>query len=521
MKVLRIFVLSLALTALMPYQDMAQNRKRLECYDENCVFEILKKLRSTDAEVVAEAEKTIAEVVDSYRYTGDSRMGDALKNSVLPFANKFSDCKSSPYLISLIPAFYTKNDIEDIAQLFYNERLADCAIRAVGDIQGSNEYVEKYINLNKSDLQHKGAWAYAVGQQKITNLENELISWLKSADDNTKIDIYNALLIIKSNDKTLKIIEKGAKKLYKSKIANNKIAGMQLLVAVKGEKAMPMLYKVVNSENRDVHREALKLMIPYVNQGVVDKVVKKCKSEKVKPDVVDWLGEIKNDTHMDMIINQLSSKDTEAVYLAIRAIFRIDNAEGINAVKPLFGGEYQAFIEESMLAYEGDYRTLMNTLLMKGTDSQKLAALQILEKRPDVILYSRVKESINSDNQAIRDQAYKVLKLVVVPEQADYLKTLLVTCDDKNVEDVQNAIKNAMNKVSDEVKDNFASTLKDVRSDLMPRFYKVFAWFGTELCVEKLIDAYQNGAYKFDAKEALLLVENKAYKERIAEVLKN
>lgn len=72
----------------------------------------------------------------------------------------------------------------------------------------------------------------------------------------------------------------------------------------------------------------------------------------------------------------------------------------------------------------------------------------------------------------------------------------------------------------EKTKDEYASTLKHVRSDLMPRFYNVFAYFGTELCVDKLIDAYHNSMYQFEAKEALLLVENKKFKEKIDNVLK-
>ena len=54
----------------------------------------------------------------------------------------------------------------------------------------------------------------------------------------------------------------------------------------------------------------------------------------------------------------------------------------------------------------------------------------------------------------------------------------------------------------------------------MPRYYKVFAYFGTELCVDKLIDAYQNGPNSAEAKAALLLVEDEAYQQKISEALK-
>ena len=120
----------------------------------------------------------------------------------------------------------------------------------------------------------------------------------------------------------------------------------------------------------------------------------------------------------------------------------------------------------------------------------------------------------------VRDYAYRTLKLVVTAPQMEFLVRLLETCDERYVDDVLGAIKNATVNLPDEKKDYFASTLKHVKPDVMPRYYKVFAYFGTELCVEKLIDAYQNGNYQFEAKEALMLVNNKQFEERIKEVLK-
>ena len=79
---------------------------------------------------------------------------------------------------------------------------------------------------------------------------------------------------------------------------------------------------------------------------------------------------------------------------------------------------------------------------------------------------------------------------------------------------------NALGNASADSKDSFVLTLKYVRPEIMPRYYKVFAYFGTELCVDKLIDAYTNGDYKEVAREALLLVEDKQFEQRIHEVLK-
>lgn len=506
---LRNIIVFFALMAMLPLQNFAQNNGKTYCFKEQCVFEILENLKSNDAEVVADAEKTLSEMARIAGYTRDSQMCDAMKNPLISFVEKFSGIDKAQFLVSLLPVFCTIDDVPLLMQLAENERLADCVIRAIGDINGAGIYISKYIAKNPDNLNNKAAWAYAVGKQDIKSLENELISWLKGADDKTKIDVYNALLVIRSNEKTTKLIAKGAKKLNRSKIPENKIAGMRLLVALNGEKTLPILYKASQNADKNVRVEAFNLMKPFANQEVVNNVVKKCKKEDVKIDVARWLGEIKNDSQMTLVISLLSSEDSEAVQTAIRAIYKIDNPDGINAIKPLFGGSYQEVIKESLLAYEGNYRLALDDILKNGDDVKKLAALKVLEDRPDVELSVRVKELVYSNNPKVRDEAFKVLPMVVIQPHAEFLKELMSACDNEYVEYVQQALKNAMKNAPDGVKDNFVSLLKYVSPDILPRYYKVFADFGTELCVEKLIEASKVGPDAFEAKEALLLVKKR------------
>ena len=520
MKSLKNFIMVIAVLAMLPLMSVAQKTEKIICKNEECVLVILEKLRSQDKAVVSEAKEQVGILVNNVRFTGDSDMKNALKNSILMFVEKFSDCEGNEYLFSVIPMFCNRYDTEDIIQLVDRDEIADAVIRCLGNIPGSQDVIMQYIESHRDNLEHKAALAYAVGKLNISSMENELISWLKDADDTTKIEIYNALLVIRSNEKTTAIVEKGAKKLNKSKNVDNKIAGMRLLTALNGENAMPMLYKALKNKDARVRREALELIKPYANDEVVKNVVKKCKKGDAVVDALDWLGDIKNDTQMEFVMKQFSSTNPKAVEAAIRAVFKIDNPEGIDGVKSMFGGQYQEVIKESMISYEGDYGAVLNDVMRHGNANQQYAALQILECRPIMNVNNRVKELLNSANPKVKDEAFKVLKLVMPMAETQYLMTLLEYCDDKYVEDVQIAIKNATANMPAEKKDEFASTLKHVKADVMPRYYNVFAYFGTELCVDKLIDAYQNGAYKFEAKKALLLVENEQFQERINNVLK-
>lgn len=520
MKSFKSFVLIFALTAMIPMQIFAQKPAKTTCFDEECVSDILEKMMSPNDSVAIAAYNTIIAMTDEAGMSHDSRMVSALKASMISFIIEGKNPDENIFLILLFPKFCWADDCRDLMKLTENELITHDVLMAVGDINGSGRYIENYIMQNHDNLKFKSALAYGVGKQHISSMEDELITWLKDADEPTKVEIYKALLVIRSNDKTTSIIKKGAKKLLKSKFSSSRVAALEIIAGIDGEKAMPTLYKALKDKSGDVRVAALDLMKPYVNQVVVAKVMKICKKGDALVDAINWLGDIKNDTQMELVMQQFSSTNPKAVEAAIRAVFKIDYAAGIDAVKPMFGGKYQEVIKESMMSYEGDYNAVLGDVMRHGNSTQQYGALQILECRPTMALGERVKDLVYSSNPAVRDEAYKSLKLVMTMTQTQYLMTLLENCDDKYVEDVQLAIKNTTKTMSDDKKDELASTLKHVRADVMPRYYNVFAYFGTELCIDKLIDAYQNGSYKFEAKEALLLVENEQLKEKINNVLK-
>lgn len=520
MKKFNIALAIFALLAMLPSQLFAQKIEGNDiCRNDKCFVEIFEKLKSSDKTLVAEAEKELDVIAEYCKKTDDSEVKPILMKSILTSLKECDDCKYKDYLFSLLPRFCKWYDANMVIRLADDDKLADAAIRTVGDIPEAQDIIVKYVSKNKENLNHKAALAYAVGKHNITSMENDIITWLKGADDNTKIEIYKALLVVGSTKKALSIVEKGGKKLYRSDNVNYKIEGMRLLVAVKGEKCMPKLLKSLKNNDKRVRLEALELMKPFADDKICAKTVKIYSKDHDVTEVLNWLGEIKNDSQMEFVLNQLSSDNPKLVEAAIRAVFNIDNPDGIAVVKPMFGGKYQEVIKEEMVKYEGDYYSVLSDVI-KGTDRQKLATLQIIEERPILETNRRVRELLYSDNEQVRDEAYKVLKYVVMPAHAEFLCSTLENCKDKYVEDVQIAIKNAMAKSTDSAKDNFISLLKYVKPEVMPRYYKVFAYFGTEFSVNKLIEAYKSGEYKEEAREALLLVENPDFKELVNETLK-
>ena len=91
------------------------------------------------------------------------------------------------------------------------------------------------------------------------------------------------------------------------------------------------------------------------------------------------------------------------------------------------------------------------------------------------------------------------------------LRNLMESCEEKYVEDVQDAIIIAMRKAKTKQIDNFLNNIKKDSPEIMSRFYKIFVSFNTETSINKLVECYHLGYNKEKAVEALMLIEDPTY----------
>ena len=471
--------------------------------------ELLKIYGKAKQEQKAQIEKDLIKTAKEVGASNDKAAKEALSQMLIGFIDGKDNPRCDEFVISLFKYFGTVNDIDRLNKYVDKERYPDAAIRALAEIQPYANHIIKIVEINNGDLPHKDAYAYAIGRLKITELEGLLHSWLKGADDNLKMEIYSAFMRM-GNDESMMLAEKGAKKLFKKKDPKLKIGSMRILAAMEHEKAMPYFYKALKNKDMNVRRTALELMKPYATPEITATVVKKYAKKDAIADIVWWIGELLDKTQADFVIAQLSSQDPRAVEEAIHAVIKMDNNEGMEIVKTMFGGKYQPVIKAALIETTTDNASFLKDV-MKGDDNKKLCVLDILKEKRCVALYYNVVNAMNSNNPAVKDAAYKALKNVVTVTHADFLKTTLATCDEKYVADVQEAIKMAMSKASDKQKDTFVQTMKEVQPQAMPRFYKIFAYFKTETSIDKLVECYHSGIAKDKALEAVLLIDNKDF----------
>ncbi|MGN0032210.1 MAG: DUF1080 domain-containing protein [Candidatus Limimorpha sp.] len=453
------------------------------------------------------------------------------------------------FVLSLLQTFGDENDAVILLGWADDAEIGDAAVRTLASIPQAKSVVSSFLNENEIKPTQRGSFAYVVGRLGVSEMEGLLLSWIKKADDATLAEIYYALSLIGTKNKSMPVLAKAAKrakysldtkgattayfgmldrfaaekdtatiekasaKLMKVKKANVKAAGMNLLVAVEGEKAVPHLIKMLDDKDRQVRCEALRLMAPYSNEEMCASVVQSCAKLNSNIDAVRWLAEVNDQSQIQFIIEQLSSDDPELVETAIRAIVSIDNHDGMMALVPFFAGQYKEVVLDAMKSYNGKLGDVLN-MVIKGSVKQKMAVMELLQYRTCYEMYYYVNKNVkNNDIQSdfdkmLKDAAFKALVGVVRYVHVDYLKSLLESCEPQYVESVQNAMEKALYKATPEQCDDFVYGLKNVSLEMLPRYFKVFAYLGNERGVNKIIEGYLSNNGKTEALEALLSIDD-------------
>lgn len=528
---------------MLPANDKASEDKLmveiLETGSEGIV-ELAKMLKPASAGGNARIEYALDGLCDFVSDPANKKYGLIMSDGLRKAIEKADNDEVKAYLISLLRGFGNRKDVDFLLEYVKNENLAEVAIQTIASIPDAARTI---IDLaENSTPENRKVLAYAIADNSVRKTEDILIRWLDGADVETQEAVYYALSVV-GGEKSLKllsakakslkynydptdatasyvrllgkyatrkdtaVVENGTAKMLKSKNANINIAAMNLLVQTKGEAAVEMLLKSLKNKDKQVRTTALGLLKPYADSLVCAEVVKVLGKKNTVVEAVEWLGDVRCTTQMQFLENQLVSDNPEAVSAAIVSLVNIGDKDGMMSILPLFGTEYQPVIKSAIVSTKNDYKDVIYAAF-DGTDQQKIAAMNILESRSLPPAQNMVKRCMKSNNQDVKDAAYKALKGVCNIGSADYLRELLQTVENKYVEDVQNAIMKSMAHVNDKSKSNFVYLLKNVEPAKITRFYKVFAYFGDDLSIMKLLDGYKSAKTRDEALDALLSIDN-------------
>jgi len=520
-------------------------------HGENGILDVLKMLEPSQKN--DKVKYVIGNLAKYLQHNGNEEDRRVFSKAVLSYLEKTLDTENCAFLFDCLresKVFRTVQDCRKLTELAENEMFTHEALLTLAECPDAKDYILKYFwKRNGNIINNKADWAYVIGKQQVTDLKDVLESWLRDADESAKIEIYAALVKLGDTKKPLKelakaskkdtddgqyvdvlyylenqhdtvIVEKAAKKLFKDKNAKNKIAGLDLLEKIQGEKALPYFYNALKNNDLEVRSAAFSGLKPYANDEVCATVVKKYTTKENIGEVIAWLGDVKCKSQTEFLKIQLASEDKSIVDAAIVSLVKIENIDGMYALIPMFITDYQLVIKNSLENYEGSLQPVIDSL-MRGSDEQKIAALDLIENGSYPKMYNIVRGLLHSANPQLQEAAYKALKSVVTSAQHDFLKSQLETVDEHYVVYMQDALSAAFAKTNDAQKDKFVSLLKYVKPEVMSRFCKVFANFGTQMSVNKIIEVYNSENYRKEAVEALCFVENPAFADTIYAIAMN
>ena len=562
----KLFII-LALAAWLPWSVAAQDARmrtsetiiadalnQLPASEKKVFDEVMGELASTGAEGIAqvadmlvpasEGKNAIVEyalngVVAYVSAPGKEAEKAAVRKGLIQALEACTDNPNKAFLLTLLRMCGEAEDAPAFVKYLNDDYLAEWAISGLTSIQGTEEML---LDLMKKEAAPKATLAHAAGLKKMTSAEPVLIAWLKDADAPTARAIYQSLaqcgtsLSIpvlgkaaknvgyewEASDATaayLRLLQKlvgegrgkeagaAAKALLKATDKSHvRGAALEVIVAVAGKKALPLVAGALKNEDRAYRVNALRLSESVADENWYATVAKTLQGKadaSVKADVLNWLGTNHVASQVEAVVAQMGASDEEVALAAIKAAGKIGGEAALESLVAQLGGAHSDAAEKALLAFNGK----VNAGVLKALDAEKkvqLPALRLASARSMEESADKVFELLSSQDAAIREAAYAALAGVVEPKDFGRLAQWLEKGN--QVPAIQKAMKQALLPLAKE--DQLAAIQPCMSKAANPSlYYPVLAQVGNTQAIAEIRKGYE-GHTKQAAYEALLTIDN-------------
>ena len=562
----KLFII-LALAALLPWSVVAQDARMRT--SETIIADALNQLPASDKkvfdEVLGELVSTgvagIVQVADMLvpASEGKNAIVEYALNGVVAYVTTpgkdaekavvrkgliqaLDACKDNPnkaFLLTLLRMCGEAEDAPVFVKYLNDEYLAEWAISGLTTIKGTEEVL---LDLMKNEGAPKATLAHAAGLKKLASAEPILLAWLKGADAPTTRAIYQSLaqcgtsLSIpvlgkaaknvgydwEASDATaayLRLLQKlvgegrgkeagaAAKALLKATDKSHvKGAALDVIVAVAGKKALPLVAAAIKGDDRAYRVNALRLSESIADEAWYATVAKTLQGKadtSVKADILNWMGTNHVTSQVNAVVAQMSAADEEVALAAIKAAGKIGGDVALESLVAQLGGTHSEAAEKALLAFNGKVNAGVQKAL-EGDKNVQLPALRIASARSMEESADKVFALLASSDAAVSEAAYQALAGVVEPKDFNRLSELLEK--GKQVPAIQKAMKNALLPLSKEAQ--LAAIQPCMTKAANPSlYYPVLAQVGNAEAIAEIRKGYE-GNYKQAGYEALLTIDN-------------
>ena len=562
----KLFII-LSLAVLLPWSVVAQDARmrtsetivadalnQLPASDKKVFDEVMGELVSTGAEGIAqvggmlvpanEGKNAIVEyalngVVAYVTTPGKDAEKAIVRKGLVQALNACKDNPNKAFLLTLLRMCGEAEDTPVFVKYLNDEYLAEWAISGLITIKGTDDVL---LDLMKNEAAPKDILAHAAGLKKLASAEPILLAWLKGADAPTARAIYQSLAqcgtslsipvlgkAAKSvaydwevSDATaayLRLLQKlvgegrgkeaslAAKALLKATDKSHvRGAALDVIVAVDGKKALPLLVAALKNNDRVYRVNALRLSESIADEAwytTVSKTLKGKVDASVKADILNWLGTNHVASQIEAVVAQMGAADEEVSLAAIKAAGKIGGEVALENLVAQLGGTHSEAAEKALLAFNGKVNTGIQNAL-EGEKNIQLPALRIASARSMEESADKVFALLASSDAAVSEAAYQALAGVVEPNDFNRLSGLLEK--GKQVPAIQKAMKNALLSLSKEAQVAAIQPCMDKAAN-PSLYYPVLAQVGNAQAIAEIRKGY-DGNYKQAAYEALLTIDN-------------
>ena len=378
---------------------------------------------------------------------------------------KAGDNPNKAFLMTVLEQCATADDAAFFAGLLGDDYLGNFAARALASIGGTEDTVlELMQNQNANGLSKALLAQIASYKPHFHGAEDILVEWAKTATPEEAVHIYNALAL-SGGEKSAKVlgaaakaagytfeptdaygaylillnghlmkhspkaVESAAKQMMKFDKSNVRLAGLDLLVQLKGEAVTPLVVKALSDKCREYRYGAMRAAEAFADDKTYAAVAAALPrlNDAAKIDVINWLGANHAASQIDAVCTQISNPDADVAAEAIEAASRIGGEKALEAIlakaatlektdKELLTAAYN-----SLLSFNGKINDGIVEVL-DGNEMIKSIAYGILGQR-------RIPEAaakIMAAAQAGDEAAIAVLPNVVTEKNFDAVCDMLV-----------------------------------------------------------------------------------------------
>ena len=562
----KLFII-LALAVLLPWSVVAQDARmrtsetiiadalnQLPASDKKVFDEVLGELVSTGAGGIAqvagmlvpasEGKNAIVEyalngVVAYVTTPGKDAERAVVRKGLIQALDACKDNPNKALLLTLLRMCGEAEDAPVFVKYLNDEYLAEWAISGLTSIKGTEEVL---LDLMKKEAAPKATLAHAAGLKKLASAEPILLAWLKGADAPTTRAIYQSLaqcgtsLSIpvlgkaaknvaydwEASDATaayLRLLQKlvgegrgkeagaAAKALLKATDKSHvKGAALDVIVAVAGKKALPLVAAAIKGDDRAYRVNALRLSESIADEAwyaTVAKMLQGKADASVKADILNWMGTNHVTSQVNAVVAKMSAADEEVALAAIKAAGKIGGEVALESLVAQLGGAHSTVAEKALLAFNGKVNAGVQKAL-EGDKNVQLPALRIASARSMEESADKVFALLASSDAAVSKAAYQALAGVVEPKDFNRLSELLEK--GKQAPSIQKAMKNALLPLSKEAQ--LAAIQPCMTKAANPSlYYPVLAQVGNAEAIAEIRKGYE-GNYKQAGYEALLTIDN-------------